>query len=311
MSRALVLGIDGGGTSTKAWLAEDPGPVIGRGQAGPSNVKSIGPEAARAALDLAISRSFDDAGLGRCPVDVACLGLAGFDRPAEKQLLEKWSDDCGWAHRLVLVNDGDLVVAAGTLDGWGVGVIAGTGSIAVGRSKTGQSARSGGWGYLIGDEGSGYAVALAGLRKVARRADGRESPPKPDPLTSRICEQFAIADPSGLVAALYRTDFDRARIAGLAPIVVEASRADRSIFTEILEPSGIELARMVVAVAHQIGIDQGPLPLAKAGSFLLKCSEVSRVLDDQLGLQGFEVHSQVVTDPAEGAIILARRAFFS
>jgi N-acetylglucosamine kinase-like BadF-type ATPase len=100
------------------------------------------------------------------PVAVACLGLAGFDRPEDKQLLSEWAETGHWAERLLLVNDGDLVVAAGTPEGWGVGVIAGTGSIAVARAPDGRKARAGGWGHLIGDEGSAYGTVLAALKKV-------------------------------------------------------------------------------------------------------------------------------------------------
>ena len=110
----------------------------------------------------------------RAPVDVVCFGLAGFDRPDDRQLLAGWADQARWGNRLVMVNDGDLVVAAGTPAGWGVGVIAGTGSIAVGRAPDGRTARAGGWGHLIGDEGSAYGVVLDALRLVARRWDGRE-----------------------------------------------------------------------------------------------------------------------------------------
>ena len=85
-----------------------------------------------------------------------------------------------------------MVIAAGTTEGWGVGVIAGTGSIAVGRTKDGQTARAGGWGHLIGDEGSAYSVVLDALRLVARRADGRDTQVVGrDPLTERMSLRLA------------------------------------------------------------------------------------------------------------------------
>jgi N-acetylglucosamine kinase-like BadF-type ATPase len=304
----LRIGIDGGGTSTTCRLVDGGGAVLGRGFAGPSNIRAIGPEPAKAAIDRAIASAFEDAGLDRQSVAIACLGLAGFDRLEEKQWLEAWSTELNWADRLVLVNDGDLVVAAGTPEGWGVGVISGTGSIAVGRSSDGKLARSGGWGYLFGDEGSGYAVALAGLRKVARRADGRDLVDRDDVLTRLICERLGIGGPSELVGALYRADFDRARIAGLAPAVVEAAHADRSIVTEILEPAGVELAKMVLAVAAKLGIGPGLLPLAKAGSFLLNCEVVGEALKSRLITEGYDVEVSTVPEPVVGAVILASRA---
>ncbi len=200
-----LLGIDGGGTSTVAWLADAGGKVLGRGRGGPSNAKAVGAEAARRSIQEAIARAFDDLGMPARSVSVACLGLAGFDRPEDRRLLSAWTEESGWADRLVLVNDGDLVLAAGTPEGWGLGVIAGTGSIAVGRTPDGRIARAGGWGPLIGDEGSAYAVVLKALRRIARQTDGRDPRPEgDDPLTCRLCGALEVDDPRRIVTALHR-----------------------------------------------------------------------------------------------------------
>ncbi len=310
MSPPALLGVDGGGTSTIAWLADAEGRVLGRGRAGPSNIKAVGPEAARAALDGSIGSAFADAGLPVGPVAASCLGLAGFDRPDDRRWLDDWARGATWAGRLLLVNDGELVVAAGTLEGWGVGVIAGTGSIAVGRGPDGRTARSGGWGPLFGDEGSGYAVARAGLRKLARRADGRENPPHPpgaDPLAGRLCAALGIGDVSELVSAVYREGFDRTRVAALAWCVVAAAADDPSLFAEILEPAGLDLAEMALAVARGLGRTSGPLPIALAGGFLLNSPGVASVLVRRLTGSGYEVAAMPVPEPVAGALILARR----
>ena len=310
MTAAILLGVDGGGTSTTAWLADAGGRVLGRGSAGPSNIKAIGAEAARAGLDGSIRSAFDDAGLEPSPVEVACLGLAGHDRPEDRRWLEAWSADSSRARRLVLVNDGDLVVAAGTPEGWGVGVIAGTGSIAVGRSREGLTSRAGGWGYLFGDEGSAFAVALAGLRMLARRVDGRDDL-APGPLGDRLREALGIDGTAELVSAVYRGTFDRAKVASLAPAVVAAAVDDPAVVAEILEPAGEDLARMVVAVARKLRLYDGVLPVAMAGSFLLNCPPVSGSLVGRLTILGYAVEASSVTEPVEGALVLAGRALNS
>ena len=256
---------------------------IGRGAAGPSNAKAVGNAAARQALEAAIGAAFHSAGLVARPAAVACLGLAGFDRPEDKQLLGEWAESGHWAERLLLVNDGDLVVAAGTPEGWGVGVIAGTGSIAVARAPDGRKARAGGWGHLIGDEGSAYGIVLSALRKVARRADRREtSAVQPDPLTAHLCRALGISGPDQLVSALYAPGFDRSKIAALAPAVLAAADLDPSIVEELLRPAGAELAQMAIAAARAVGWNSGPLPLAMAGGFLLSSAVVSETLVDEL-----------------------------
>ncbi|WP_169976654.1 N-acetylglucosamine kinase [Tautonia rosea] len=306
----LVLGVDGGGTSTVAWLAGVEGAILGRGTAGPSNAKAIGTDRAREALGGAIAQARADAGLGAAPIEVACLGLAGFDRPDDRALLASWCIEDGWANRLVPANDGDLVLAAGTEDGFGIALIAGTGSIAVGRTPEGRSSRSGGWGPLIGDEGSAYAVALAGLRLVARRFDGRSQKPQQDRLTESLCRELGASTPREIVTALYGPKWDRARIAGLARWVVEASESDQAVLEFILRPAAEELVSMVDSVRSGIGWDDAegvdPPPLAMAGGFLLGADRLQAMVRAMLGTRIGPVG--MVAEPVLGAVILARRA---
>jgi len=309
--KPMLLGVDGGGTSTEAWLAEVGGEVIGRGTSGPSNAKAVGMEAARRALDAAIRAAFDAAGLEPAPVEVACLGLAGFDRPDDRAILTGWADEARVARRLALVNDGDLVVAAGTPEGWGVGVIAGTGSIAVGRTPDGRKARAGGWGHLIGDEGSAYVLVLDALRLVARRDDGREPSPTaagPDPLTARLCRALGVARASQVVTAIYAPESTRARIAAMAPEVLAACDESPEDAARLLRPAGAALAEIVAAVARSLGWPSGPLPLAAAGSFLLSAESVRRAMLDDLAGRGYDPALTPVPEPARGAVILAARA---
>jgi N-acetylglucosamine kinase-like BadF-type ATPase len=318
-----LLGVDGGGTSTIAWLADIQGNVLGRGAAGPSNAKAVGAEAARAALDEAILRAFTDAHLELDTVEVACLGLAGFDRPEDKRLLEEWSNATRRARRLVLVNDGELVLAAGTPEGVGVAVISGTGSIAVGKSPEGQTARAGGWGHLFGDEGSAYDVALAGLRMAAKRCDGRDAlkvlkaksstsngaVSRGGALTERLCQAIGVSTAEQFVTAIYSGDFDRARLASLAPTVVASAEEDPEVLGWILEPAGYELGQAALAVARALKWNRAELPLAMAGGFLLSADPVREAMLAYLKrFSGFAILPRPVPHPVEGALVLARGA---
>ncbi len=308
MTTPRLLGIDGGGTVTTAWVADRDGTVLGRGRSGPSNIKAVGPEAAGTALDASIRAAFADAGAEVGPVDVSCFGLAGFDRLEDRAWLERWASGSFWARRLVLVNDGDLVVAAGTPDGWGVGVIAGTGSIAVGLGPDGRKGRAGGWGHVFGDEGSGYGVAVAALRLLARREDGRDPPRGPaDPLAQHICRSLGIVDVRDLVRTIYGAGFDRARVAGLASAVVAASAEDPSLVRDLIEPAGLALGEQVIAVARSIGRHGGALPVAMAGGFLLNCTPAEAALIATVDRAGYRVEPSHVPSPVDGALILARK----
>ena len=308
----LLLGVDGGGTSTVAWLALPGGRVLGRGKAGPSNAKAVGAESARRALVEAVRAAFRDGGRPPSRAAVACLGLAGFDRPEDRAMLGEWSAAEGWAEALVLVNDGALVLAAGTPEGWGVGVISGTGSIAVGRAPDGRTARAGGWGHLIGDEGSAYSVVLGALRLVVRRADGRDPGPfGADRLAERLCRALGVEGPSRIVSALYAPGMDRARIASLAPEVLACAADDPDVNELLLVDGGRALAEQAAAVAGALEFRSGPLPLAVAGSFLLSATELRKALLDGLERRGFQPVVNGVDQPVRGAIVLAGRALAS
>ncbi len=281
--------------------------MIGRGRAGASNAKAIGEASARLAIETAIAGAFEDAGRERAAAASACFGIAGFGQPDDQATLRRWAEESRWADRLTLVTDGDLVVAAGTPEGVGVGVIAGTGSIAVGRAADGRTARAGGWGFLMGDEGSAYAVALAALRLVARRADGRD--PGQGALTDRICRRLGVANPAGIVGVIYAPGFDRTAMAALAPeVLAAADDGDTEIIDLILQPAGWALAEQARAVALALDWTSGALPLALAGGFLVAAPRVYQTLVDDLTAQGYQVLAKAVTEPVAGAIVLAERA---
>jgi N-acetylglucosamine kinase-like BadF-type ATPase len=301
-----LLGVDGGGTSTVAWLADATGRVLGRGVAGPSNPHAVGDSAARAALDAAIARAHDEARLPRAPADAACLGIAGTARPAERTLLDVWTRDHAWAHRWTLVTDADLVLHAGCPQGWGIAVIAGTGSIAVGRAPDGRTTRAGGWGPLLGDDGSAHDLVLRALRLVARRLDGREPVPSDGPhaLAQHLCAASGLAPTTALLDHAAR--LGRASLAALAPAVVAAARDEPDLAPLLLRPAGLALAEMVAAVACRLQLDPDGLPVALAGSFLRGVPEVERALLEGLRAAGCDPRTTDVPDPVVGALRIAR-----
>jgi len=174
MAAELLLGIDGGGSTTCAALADARGRILGVGTAGSSNLQIVGLEGVVAAVEVAIQAARRAAGVASdAPVKVACLGLAGVDRPGDRERVSTALRVRSLAERLLLVSDSELVLAAGCPEGWGLALVSGTGSICFGRAPDGRTARAGGWGYLLGDEGSGFAIAQQALRLAARTADGR------------------------------------------------------------------------------------------------------------------------------------------
>jgi N-acetylglucosamine kinase-like BadF-type ATPase len=298
----LLLGLDGGGSKTLALLADAAGRIIGRGSAGASNYQNIGETAAWAALDAAIAAAFADADLPLGNVAAVGLGLAGVDRPEDRALFEGWAAGRFGGAPVVIANDAELVLAAGTPDGWGIALISGTGSIVFGRSPRGEMARAGGWGHIMGDEGSGYAIGVEALRAVMCAYDCRG---RATALTDAVLAYWSLELPTDLVGRVYRESDGTAEIATLAALVDAAAGDGDAVAADILRVAGQELALTVQAVVRRVALPM-PVPCALAGGAIVKGRAVRAAFLAAADAQGLRLDPITpVTEPAQGAIRLA------
>lgn len=302
----LVLGIDGGGTGTRTLLAlAATGEVIGRAEAGPSNIQSVGVETALKALDDSIDGAFRMAKIPRAKVGAIGLGLAGVDRQEGLDIIHGWANRSAVSEKIRVANDATLLLAAGTPDGWGLAVIAGTGSIAFVQTPDGRVGRCGGWGYTLGDEGSAYVIAHRALR-AACRAHDRVGPATV--LVERFVKRMNAKDAPDLIPAVYRGPWDRAAIAGLAPMVLEAAEEGDSVAREIVESEVSEFARTAIGAIANNDLPKNELPIALAGGLLLNSEMYRKLFLEELNRLG--VTPCIVTpvsEPARGAVVLARK----
>jgi N-acetylglucosamine kinase-like BadF-type ATPase len=273
----LLLGIDGGGSFTRAAIADASGAVLGQGQAGSSNYQSVGFAAATQALLQAIGAARLDAGLGpQARFDAACFGLAGAGRPDDQIRFTDWAAEHGIATNVRFVSDAEIILAAGTPDQWGVALVSGTGSLCWARAPDGASLRVGGWGYLLGDEGSGYDLAVRALRLAAQTADGRAAAHS---LLAAVLEYWRLDQPAQLIGYVYHTDRTRAAIAEVGKLVLSLAERGDPHATQLIEQAAGELAEMVAVAVARLGIAAPPVALA-GGLFtgtLLRSALLSRV----------------------------------
>jgi N-acetylglucosamine kinase-like BadF-type ATPase len=301
----LILAIDGGGTKTDCRLAIADGDlqVLGQGLSGPSNLRALGAERAFANLDAAVSAAFAAAGRERCQTTAACLALAGADRTSEQMQILEWAGSVRLADHLRIVNDAVPLLFAGSGDGVGVALIAGTGSLAWGRNAEGRTARAGGWGFLLGDEGSAYAIGNAALRAVLMQADGRGPQTL---LTEILSAQLEITRPSAIVERVYGAVVPRQVIAELAPAVFHAAHRQDTTANEIIRQAALHLADMANSVAHSLELPK-PLQLACTGAVLMNQQTYrTAVADSILAKTGSSPAITCVPEPVLGALKLAQ-----
>jgi N-acetylglucosamine kinase-like BadF-type ATPase len=302
---AIFLGIDGGGSKTHAVLTDSRLRVIAEGFGGPANPARVGVDQALSSISDAIAEACFAAGISLDQVTSACAALAGVGDSAHYDPMNQAIRREFGLNKILLVTDARAALE-GALEGEpGIVVIAGTGSIAMGVGDSGEPARSGGWGPLLGDEGSGYDIGRQALRAVAASFDGRA--PRTQ-LTDLVSARLGIETPADLPAAIYGNGFDHAEIASLAELVWQAAQLGDAVAQAILADAGRALGELAVSVIRRLGLESRPLRIACVGSvfnsgeFVLNAMKeaVSRV--EPLAEIGPPPHQ-----PAIGAVKLARR----
>ncbi|MCC7333617.1 MAG: hypothetical protein IT422_00880 [Pirellulaceae bacterium] len=340
-SPRLVIGIDAGGTKTSAWLgrvraspppgkpdqhaktleppaaARDQVEVLGQGLAGPGNPRAVGFEAATDNMRQAVEEAFARAPCEMSPAAALCIGAAGAGRPEEQARLESWCMAAGLALRVKATGDARPVLASAYADRtlselknmYGIALICGTGSMAWGCDASSE-ARSGGWGYLLGDEGSGYWIALEGLRAACRSAEGRAPDTR---LLPAFMDRLQLSSPTGLIDAIYGEKFDRRRIASLAEVVVATAEGSNEqpnagepdgVAATIVERAACELCELVRNVAGKLQLGTRPWTLAITGGVLLHSASLQSNLQRQLQSLGAPTIVPVAS-PVQGALFLA------
>ncbi len=260
--RRLVLGIDGGGTHTRAALLDDAGRVLGIGNAGASNYQSVGIENARENIRAAVAGAYRTAGLAQRPAAAAFLGMAGVASPADRAAIEAIACQLDLAATLGIDHDIRTALVGGLAGEEGIALIAGTGSSCYGRKRDGQWWRSGGWGGLLDDGGSGYWLGLQGLVAITRAADARAEPTM---LSVLLMRALGLEDINDILRVIEHKRHSRMEIAALAPLVLHAwNDGDRSA-TAIVERGADELGLMATAVAAQLGWKDRPHAIVTIG----------------------------------------------
>lgn len=304
----LLLAVDGGGTTTQALVTDRQGQVLGRGLGPGSNHHRVGFDQLRRAVAAAVEEALrpvagpptraGEPAWRRVPLAAACFGLAGVDTPEDEERVASWARAEAIAPLLRVVNDSELVLAAGTPEGWGIALISGTGSVCLGRAPDGETVRVGGWGYLFGDEGSGYQVALRALRLASQTADGRA---EASALLDAVLRHWSLDRPSDLIARAHAPTTSQAEIARLAVVVLELAETGDADACAIVDEAAHELARHVDAAARRLGLTAPPLALAGG----LMTAGLRHAVRAALRTEVSAVTH--VADPPRGAVVLASR----
>jgi N-acetylglucosamine kinase-like BadF-type ATPase len=291
-----VIGIDAGGTKTVGLLADESGQVLAEVRGSGANLQTHG--------ELEVEKVFDDVmealAQGRAIAAVG-LGIAGVDRPHDEAVIRGILRRLGHRETVRVVNDAAIALVAGAPDGVGIVVLAGTGSIAYGQDRGGRTARSGGYGFLLADEGSGYWLGHQALRATVRAADGRGPATR---MGAIVFEALDVSSVGELVPRVYEKGLPKHRIAALAGVVQRAKDEGDEVAASLIESGARELALAARAVARQLELGDGPFPVVLAGGAFKACPSMVALLERDLDLPGGRP-ALLQAEPARGAVRLA------
>ncbi|HVO12279.1 MAG TPA: BadF/BadG/BcrA/BcrD ATPase family protein [Vicinamibacteria bacterium] len=295
-----VLGIDAGGTKTVCYLADGEARVLGEARGGGANLQTEGELGVEKVLHAVMA---DATAAYAAGIDAICLGMAGFDRQGEGVVLRGIMRRIGANARVVLVNDALVALVAGVGEAPGVVIICGTGSIAYGRNPRNQAARAGGWGYILGDEGSGYWIGRRALRAVARAADGRGPGTA---LTALVLSHFGIGEASDLVAEIYERQLRHHALAQVARLVQRARDEGDSVATRILEAAAHELLASARSVVERLRMAGEEFDFVLAGGVFTGVPWLAEELTRRLpGIAERARVKRLQGEPALGAVRIA------
>jgi N-acetylglucosamine kinase-like BadF-type ATPase len=255
------LGVDGGASKTAALVTDDKGKALGDGVAGPSNHLRVGIETAARNIERAVNKALVNADVASREIVWAYCGIAGADHPAHRQEIVDSLNIFFPRGNFTVDNDARIALTGAIGFGAGVVVIAGTGSVAYGRNEAGEEARAGGWGPVLGDEGSAYGIARAGLSAVLRAYDGR------GPSTNMLDilnHDYQLAA-SEIPRFVYATTTHADDIARYSKLVMQAAEDGDAVASAILKDAGRELGACITAVAQRLKIADREIPVAYVG----------------------------------------------
>jgi N-acetylglucosamine kinase-like BadF-type ATPase len=242
-------------------VVADGGEVLGEGLAGPSNPLRVGVSEAAGAIRDAADRACAEAGVRRVEIVAAEVGLAGVKRADIRERMRAAIAELG-VKTVEVVTDAEIALYGATEGKPGLVIIAGTGSICCGVNARGRRACAGGWGPVVGDEGSGSWIARRALQAVAHASDGRG---RKTALSEAACEYFNVAKAEDLSTAVYAPNVTNSRIAGYGSRVVLAAKRRDPVAREIVEAAGRELASAATAVIRKLRMERERFQVAYVG----------------------------------------------
>lgn len=296
---SILIGADAGGTKTTAVVMRQ-GRVLAQAVGGPGAVRSGRSLQAGARIARAIRDALTGAGL--LEGDVLVVGAAGVGREPERTELREALRNERLAATVIVTGDLDIALEAAFGVSPGIVLVSGTGSVAVARAPDGRPLRAGGYGWQIGDEGSGYAIGAAALRALGHAQDGRG---KATGLAARLLAGPPVRSFDDLVR--WSTSAEPREMAALAPAVFLAAESGDAVAAAIVDRAAEDLAGLAQSLLRHFA-GHSPVPIALTGGNIDPGRPLRAPVLERLHKAGKFAVREEPLEPVRGALAMAARS---
>lgn len=297
-----VIGIDGGGTKTLGYIANIWGRIIASSTSGPSNYQSVGIVRTKQSLTNVINNLCKRTDISIDDIELLSLGMAGVDRQEDKTNVINIIRSIGVKSEIILNNDGITELAGAIGKNLGIITISGTGSISYGIDSNGKSVRVGGWGNILGDEGSGYDIGRNALKAILRNYDKRD---KETLLTEKVLGYLKLKTVDEMIGYVYKKETTKEHIAQIAPVVINAAYEKDPISINILDNATNNLVELTQTVINQLEF-KDKINLTYGGGILKKSEYVQNKFMKKMVTNNNKIEiSKPLFDGAIGAVLIA------
>jgi len=305
MADSIVMGVDGGNSTSRVVLADIKGRVMGYGKSGPASADGVDVKTVTKNVHEAVNAAWEAAGLSPQPVSASFWGMAGVVSEPDRDLIREIVLGLRISDPKFIGIDHDIRIAlSGGLGNMpGIALIVGTGCSCYGRTQAGDSVRVGGWGHLLDDGGSSYFLGLESLKAVVRSADGRSGVTS---LTDVILNHYGIQDVQEIMNQVYVKGARKVEIAALAPLVlVEAQKGDERA-NAIVSNAFSELASLVKVASEKLRFSHDDKRLTVTGGLAHSCNFFKNGLYRAIQSQIPDIQIvEPLLPPVLGAVLLA------
>lgn len=283
LNNEWYIAFDGGGTKTECLIGDSRGRILATAKGSSTNLKSRPPEKVKEEIYHLLDELFQLANIWKNQIKGVFVSTAGGDREEDRKRWEQWILAYGIKpNKLSIANDAVAALAAGSKAKNGIVLIAGTGSIAYSvNDGLEKPIRVGGWGYLLGDEGSGYDIGNKALRIILRSHDGRDD--KHEKFSEYILEQIGLKNPEQLITFLYEDSYPRKLIASIARHVISLAEQREPTAKAVIQQAIDQLVELVVPLIRHDDIHS---PLVVSGGLFLS-PYFKQTFEKSMQLKGF------------------------